>query len=34
MNLSVNTVKFHIKNIYDKLEVHSRSELLIKLSNL
>ncbi|HRG20843.1 MAG TPA: response regulator transcription factor [Saprospiraceae bacterium] len=34
MNLSVNTVKFHIKNIYDKLEVHSRSELLLRLGNL
>lgn len=31
LQCSVNTVKFHIKNIYDKLEVHSRSELLIKL---
>lgn len=34
LNLSVNTIKFHIKNIYDKLEVHSRSELLIKLGTL
>ncbi|HRD07465.1 MAG: response regulator transcription factor [Saprospiraceae bacterium] len=31
LKCSINTVKFHIKNIYDKLEVHSRSELLIKL---
>lgn len=33
LKCSINTVKFHIKNIYDKLEVHSRSELLIKLRN-
>jgi two-component system, response regulator PdtaR len=29
--LSVNTIKFHIKNIYDKLEVRNRTELLLKL---
>lgn len=34
LNLSVNTVKFHIKNIYDKLEVHSRPELILKLGKL
>ncbi len=34
LNLSVNTVKFHIKNIYDKLEVHNRPELILKLGKL
>jgi len=31
-NNSINTVKFHIKNIYEKLDVHSRAELILKLS--
>lgn len=30
-NTSINTVKFHIKNIYDKLDVHSRAGLFLKL---
>lgn len=30
MNLSVDTVKFHIKNIYLKLQVSSRAELIAK----
>ncbi len=30
--VSVNTIKFHIKNIYEKLGVHSRTELLLKLN--
>jgi ATP-dependent transcriptional regulator len=29
--VSINTVKTHIRNLYDKLEVHSRSELLAKV---
>lgn len=29
--ISVNTVKYHLKNIYQKMEVSSRSELLTKL---
>ena len=28
--ISVNTIRFHIKNIYSKLGVHSRSEALIR----
>jgi DNA-binding CsgD family transcriptional regulator len=27
LNISINTVKFHIKNIYDKLDVSSRKEV-------
>lgn len=30
MNLSIDTVKFHIKNIYLKLQVSSRAELIAK----
>ncbi len=29
--VSVNTVKFHIKNLYDKFQVHSRAELIYQL---
>lgn len=29
--VSINTVKTHIKNLYEKLNVHSRSELLAKI---
>ncbi len=29
--VSINTVKTHIRNLYDKLQVHSRSELLAKV---
>lgn len=31
LNLSVYTVNFHIRNIYGKLQVHSRSEAVAKL---
>jgi DNA-binding NarL/FixJ family response regulator len=30
MGISVNTVSFHLKNIYAKLEVHSKSEAVAK----
>ncbi|WP_226788998.1 helix-turn-helix transcriptional regulator [Polaribacter porphyrae] len=26
MNISINTVKFHVKNIYEKLHISSRKE--------
>jgi len=29
--VSINTIKTHIKKIYDKLDVHSRTEVLVKL---
>ena len=32
--ISLNTVKSHVKKIYDKLDVHSRSEAIVKLHNL
>ena len=32
--ISINTIKTHIKNIYKKLDVHSRSEVIIKLKTL
>lgn len=32
--VSVNTVKFHIKNLYDKFDVHSRVELVHKLKEM
>jgi DNA-binding CsgD family transcriptional regulator len=28
--VSVNTVNFHVRSIYDKLQVHSRSEAVVK----
>jgi DNA-binding NarL/FixJ family response regulator len=30
LNVSVNTISFHLKNIYDKLQVHSKSEAVAK----
>jgi len=30
LNVSVNTVKFHIKNIYSKLQINSQTELIAK----
>jgi len=30
MNVSINTVSFHVKNIYTKLQVHSKSEAVAK----
>ena len=30
LNVSVNTIKFHMRNIYDKLQVHSKSEAVAK----
>lgn len=30
LGLSVNTISFHVRNIYDKLQVHSRSEAVAK----
>lgn len=30
LNVSINTVSFHIKNIYDKLQVHSKSQAVAK----
>jgi DNA-binding NarL/FixJ family response regulator len=30
LKVSVNTIKFHMRNIYDKLQVHSRSEAVAK----
>ncbi|TXD48365.1 helix-turn-helix transcriptional regulator [Polaribacter sp. IC073] len=28
LNISVNTVKFHVKNIYEKLNIKSRKEAI------
>lgn len=30
LSLSIDTVRFHIRNIYDKLHVHSKSEAVVK----
>jgi DNA-binding NarL/FixJ family response regulator len=30
MNISINTVRFHIRNIYQKLHVHSKAEVISK----
>lgn len=31
MNVSVNTANYHVKQVYEKLDIHNRSELLPKL---
>jgi DNA-binding NarL/FixJ family response regulator len=30
LNVSINTIKFHMRHIYDKLQVHSKSEAVAK----
>jgi hypothetical protein len=32
--VSVNTVKYHFKNLYDRFDAHNRVELLAKLQEL
>jgi DNA-binding NarL/FixJ family response regulator len=34
LNVSVNTISFHIRNIYEKLQVHSKSEAVAKALRL
>jgi len=34
LNVSPNTTRTHIKNIYSKLQVHSKTELINYLRNL
>jgi len=34
LNISINTVKFHVKNIYEKLNIKSRKEVLILTKDL
>jgi len=29
LNISYNTLKYHVRNIYDKLQVHSQSEAAV-----
>ena len=30
MNISIETVRYHIKNIYEKLQVHSKADVITK----
>jgi DNA-binding CsgD family transcriptional regulator len=30
LGISVNTIRFHIRNIYEKLQVHSKSEAVAR----
>ena len=30
LNVSINTISFHMRNIYDKLQVHSKSEAVAR----
>lgn len=33
LDISVNTIKYHVKNIYDKLQVHSKEDAIKEASN-